>query len=610
MEVSRRSFLKRGLLLGGGAASGLAGAAAHAAGGSKKPYKLTSVNETTNICCYCSGGCGTICSTRNGELINLEGDPDHPVNLGGLCPKGAAMWGLRNIVTKDRRAQLHPDRVLYPMVRRPGSKTWERLSWDQAALEIARHVKKTRDATFVEKEGDVTVNRCDGIASLGAAQLNNEEGWLVQKFARSLGVLAIDNQTRVCHSSTVSGLAPSFGRGSMTSHWCDFANSDVIMSIGSNNVENHPLSSRWVERAQDKGATWIVVDPRYSRSAARADIYARIRPGSDLAFYGGLINYILQNDLFQKEYVLHYTNAACLLRPDFKFDVDHGLFSGWDPETKRYDNETWGYDVDHKAVWDTSEGSAFAWVNRPGTPKFKTPDLKVLKRDMTLQDPNCVLNVMKRHYARYTPELVTRVTGMDPDVMKKVWEVFASTGRPDKAGSILYALGQTQHTYGSQNCRAMCVIQLLLGNIGIAGGGINALRGEPNVQGRGLLCQQAEVLDLPASRMVRRQRHGRERLLLRPAAEDQPEARLRRLLHDHVVQRHARQQDQGLLLLGHESDAFHPERQARPPLDGQPRLARRRRLVPDGDLDLLGSSGHEARGRQDRGLLPSRRAHL
>ena len=601
MEVSRRSFLKRGLLLGGGAASGLAGAAAHAAGGSKKPYKLTSVNETTNICCYCSGGCGTICSTRNGELINLEGDPDHPVNLGGLCPKGAAMWGLRNIVTKDRRAQLHPDRVLYPMVRRPGSKTWERLSWDQAALEIARHVKKTRDATFVEKEGDVTVNRCDGIASLGAAQLNNEEGWLVQKFARSLGVLAIDNQTRVCHSSTVSGLAPSFGRGSMTSHWCDFANSDVIMSIGSNNVENHPLSSRWVERAQDKGATWIVVDPRYSRSAARADIYARIRPGSDLAFYGGLINYILQNDLFQKEYVLHYTNAACLLRPDFKFDVDHGLFSGWDPETKRYDNETWGYDVDHKAVWDTSEGSAFAWVNRPGTPKFKTPDLKVLKRDMTLQDPNCVL---QRHEASLLPAtrptLVTRVTGMDPDVMKKVWEVFASTGRPDKAGSILYALGQTQHTYGSQNCRAMCVIQLLLGNIGIAGGGINALRGEPNVQGSTDVGASSWRIRLPpispgrpskahaeASPTIFREGnvrrrattptsrsswisaassewfgangHGRERLLLRPAGRRSARSSTTATTpRSCSFERHARQQDQGLLLLGHESDAIPP----------------------------------------------------
>lgn len=484
MEVSRRSFLKRGFLIGsGGVAGALSGVAVATQSATKKAYKLHNVQEVTNICCYCSGGCGTICSSRDGELINLEGDPDHPVNLGGLCPKGAAMWGLRNIVTEDRQVKNHPDRVLYPMVRRAGSKQWERLSWEQAVKEIARRIKKTRDASFVTEEDGVTVNRCDGIASLGAAQLNNEEGWLVQKFARSLGVTAIDNQTRVCHSSTVSGLAPSFGRGSMTSHWCDFANSDVIMSIGSNNVENHPLSSRWVERAQDKGATWIVIDPRYSRSAAQADIYARIRPGTDLAFYGGLINYILQNELYHKDYVINYTNAACLLRPDFKFDVDHGLFSGWDPETRRYDNESWGYDVDKKRIWNTDPGSGFAWVKDPGTPEFKTPDLKVLKRDETLSDPNCVINVMKRHYARYTPEMVVRVTGMDMDVMKKVWEVFAATGRPDKAGSILYALGQTQHTYGSQNCRAMCIVQLLLGNIGIAGGGINALRGEPNVQG-------------------------------------------------------------------------------------------------------------------------------
>lgn len=481
MELSRRSFFKRGLAFGASAAAAATASAetAHA----EAPYKLRNVKEVTNICCYCSGGCGTICSSRDGELINLEGDPDHPVNLGGLCPKGAAMWGLRNVVTADRKAKLHPDRPLYPMVRRPGKKEWERLSWDEAVNEIARHIKTTRDATFVEKEDGITVNRCDGISSFGAAQLNNEEGWLVQKFARSMGILSIDNQTRVCHSSTVAGLAPSFGRGSMTSHWCDFANSDVIMSIGSNNVENHPLSSRWVERAQDKGAKWIVVDPRYSRSAAQADIYARIRPGTDIAFYGGLIRYIIENKLYQKEYILHYTNAACILRPDFKFDEETGLFSGWDPETKRYDNETWGYDVDKKVGWDTTPGSAFSWVNDPNVPKFKTPDLKVLKRDMTLTDPNCVLNVMRRHYARYTPGMVHRVTGMDMDVMKKVWDTFASTGRPDKAGSILYALGQTQHSYGSQNCRAMCVVQLLLGNIGIAGGGINALRGEPNVQG-------------------------------------------------------------------------------------------------------------------------------
>ncbi len=485
MEVSRRSFFKRGILMGAAPLAAAAAQTAHAAGpsGAKPVYKLADVKETTNICCYCSGGCGTICSARNGELINLEGDPDHPVNMGGLCPKGAAMWGLRNIVTPERKAKLHPDRVLTPLVRRPGSKTWEKISWDEAIDAIAKRIKKTRDETFVEKEDGVTVNRCDGIASFGAAQLNNEEGWLVQKFARSLGIVAIDNQTRVCHSSTVSGLAPSFGRGSMTSHWCDFQNSDVILSIGSNNVENHPLSSRWVERAQDRGATWIVVDPRYNRSAANADIYGRIRPGTDIAFYGGLINYILSNDLWQHEYVLNYTNAACLLREDYEFDPESGLFSGWDPETKRYSDETWGYDYDQVAKWDTSETGAYAWVNKPGTPKFKTPDLEVLKRDLSLTNPRCVINVMKRHYARYTPELVAKVTGMDPEVMMKIWQVYASTGRPDRSGSILYALGQTQHTYGSQNCRAMCIVQLLLGNIGVAGGGINALRGEPNVQG-------------------------------------------------------------------------------------------------------------------------------
>ena len=485
MEVSRRSFFKRGILMGAAPLAAAAAQTAHAAGpsGAKPVYKLADVKETTNICCYCSGGCGTICSARNGELINLEGDPDHPVNMGGLCPKGAAMWGLRNIVTPERKAKLHPDRVLTPLVRRPGSKTWEKISWDEAIDAIAKRIKKTRDETFVEKEDGVTVNRCDGIASFGAAQLNNEEGWLVQKFARSLGIVAIDNQTRVCHSSTVSGLAPSFGRGSMTSHWCDFQNSDVILSIGSNNVENHPLSSRWVERAQDRGATWIVVDPRYNRSAANADIYGRIRPGTDIAFYGGLINYILSNDLWQHEYVLNYTNAACLLREDYEFDPESGLFSGWDPETKRYSDETWGYDYDQVAKWDTSETGAYAWVNKPGTPKFKTPDLEVLKRDLSLTDPRCVINVMKRHYARYTPELVAKVTGMDPEVMMKIWQVYASTGRPDRSGSILYALGQTQHTSGSQNCRAMCIVQLLLGNIGVAGGGINALRGEPNVQG-------------------------------------------------------------------------------------------------------------------------------
>ncbi len=483
MEVSRRSFLKRGLMLGStGAMAGLSKAAL-ASAHKKAPYKLRNVTETQNVCCYCSGGCGLIVSSRDGEMINVEGDPENPVNLGGLCPKGAGLWGLRNIVTEDREVKNHPYRELHPLVRRPNSKTWEKISWEQAIKEIARHTKDTRDKSYVDVEEGVKVSRCDGIATFGAAQLNNEECFLVQKFARSLGVLGCDNQTRVCHSSTVAGFAPSFGRGSMTSHWCDFANSDVVLTIGSNNAENHPLSSRWVERAQDKGAKWIVVDPRFTRSAARADYYGRIRPGSDLAFFGGMINYILSNKLYQEEYVKHYTNAACLIKPDFKFNDETGLFSGWDPKTKTYDNASWGYDSDEKVVWDTEPGSAFSWVNKPGTPKFKTPDLKILKRDETFQDPNCVLNIMRRHYARYDLDTVSSITGMEKDVIVNIYNVFASTGAPEKSGNILYALGETQHTYGSQNCRAMCMIQLLLGNVGMPGGGMNALRGEPNVQG-------------------------------------------------------------------------------------------------------------------------------
>ena len=382
MEVSRRSFFKRGFLVGtGGVAAALTGKAI-AAPAKKAPYKLQNVQEVTNICCYCSGGCGTICSSRNGELINLEGDPDHPVNLGGLCPKGAAMWGLRNVVNPDRTTSRHPDRVIYPMVRRPGSDKWERISWEQAVKEIARHVKKTRDASFVEREDGVTVNRCDGIASLGAAQLGNEEAWLVQKFARSLGVVAIDNQTRVCHSSTVSGLAPTFGRGSMTSHWCDFANSDVIHDDRLEQRRKPPAELRagW-NAPRTRGATWIVVDPRYSRSAAQADIYGRSAPGHRYRV-------LRRADQLHPARTSSGTRTTCSAtrtRPDLhsrglrsSIPVT-GLFSGWDPEKKKYSAATWGYDVDSQRQWDTREGSPFAWVNKPGTPKFKTPALKVLK---------------------------------------------------------------------------------------------------------------------------------------------------------------------------------------------------------------------------------------
>ncbi len=255
------------------------------------------------------------------------------------------------------------------------------------------------------------------------------------------------------------------------------------MNIGSNSAENHPVSSRWVHKAHDNGATWIVVDPRYTRTAEQADIYCPIRSGTDIAFFGGLFNYIFENDLWQHEYVLNYTNASYLLDPDYDFDPETGFFSGWDEETKKYSNASWHYQVESESTWDTSESGDYAWAVEPGVPEFTPPVVETPKRDMTLQDPMCVFQQMRQHYSRYDMDTVCSICGMDKDTLELVYSTYASTGQADKAGSILYALGQTQHTYGAQNTRAMSVLQLLLGNIGIAGGGVNALRGEPNVQG-------------------------------------------------------------------------------------------------------------------------------
>ena len=284
----------------------------------------------------------------------------------------------------------------------------------------------------------------------------------------------------------------------MTTHWADMQNADVILNIGSNSAENHPVSSKWLNRAHEKGAIWIVVDPRYTRTAEMADIYCPIRSGTDIAFYGGLYNYMIENliepglyeymstgkmDKYNFEYLINYTNASYILEKDYEFDPETGLFSGWDPETETYNSHSWHYETDHEEPWDTSAGGAYAWAVKDGVPQFNKPVLTVPKMDKTLTNPRCVYQVFKQHYSRYTMEKVCEVCGMDIEDLRTVYAAWCTSCAPGKAGAILYALGQTQHTYGAQNTRAMSVLQLLSGNVGVPGGGVCALRGEPNVQG-------------------------------------------------------------------------------------------------------------------------------
>jgi formate dehydrogenase major subunit len=240
----------------------------------------------------------------------------------------------------------------------------------------------------------------------------------------------------------------------MTNHYIDLKNSDCILIMGSNAAEHHPIAFKWILKAKEKGAKIIHVDPRYTRTSARCDYHVPLRSGTDIAFLGGMINYIIENNKIFHDYVVNYTNASFIIGPDYSFN--DGLFSGFDAEKHKYSKDTWVFELDEQ-----------------GNPK----------KDMTLADPRCVYQQLKKHFSRYTLEKVSSVTGVEKDNLLKVWQDYAATGAPDKAGTECYALGWTHHTTGSQIIRTMSIVQLLLGNMGIAGGGVNALRGEPNVQG-------------------------------------------------------------------------------------------------------------------------------
>ena len=263
----------------------------------------------------------------------------------------------------------------------------------------------------------------------------------------------------------------------MTNHWIDIANSDCVLIMGANPVENHPAAAGWIQEAKNRGAKVICVDPRFTRSASKSDIYARMRSGTDLAFLGGMIKWVLDDmeanpQDYNMTYILEYTNASLLINPDFKgADQLDGLFSGYKGAYNEGDNTKRSYD---RATWQYQ-------LNEKGVPK----------RDKTLQDPNCAFQILKRHFARYDADKVVSITGTDKQTFLEICRTYAATGKTGKAGTILYAMGTTQHTYGSQNIRGYGVLQLLLGNIGVAGGGIQAMRGEANVQGstdQGLLA--------------------------------------------------------------------------------------------------------------------------
>jgi formate dehydrogenase major subunit len=246
-------------------------------------------------------------------------------------------------------------------------------------------------------------------------------------------------------------------------------------------AEAHPVGFRWVMKARERGATVIHVDPRFSRTSAMADMHVPIRAGSDIAFLGGLIRHVLHTGSYFKEYVLHYTNAATLVNEDFKGPEDlDGVFSGFDPETGRYDRTSWSYEGGEVAApAGNREHATQAFSEKTGAGLMQGP----VRRDETLEHPRTVFRQLMRHYARYTPEMVERVCGISQEDFKRVADALVANSGRERTTAFCYAVGWTQHAAGVQMIRAAAILQLLLGNIGRPGGGILALRGHASIQG-------------------------------------------------------------------------------------------------------------------------------
>src|SRR3979411_1035840 len=253
----------------------------------------------------------------------------------------------------------------------------------------------------------------------------------------------------------------------MTNGWVDIRNADVILAMGGNPAENHPCGFKWtIEAKKTRNAKLVVVDPRFTRTAAVSDVYAPIRPGTDIAFLNGIIRHALSTGRFHEEYVKIHPRGPYVISEKYGFDA--GLFSGFDEGKGQYDKSAWAYEAD--------------------------PKTRAYLVDYTMQHPRCIFQLLKKHVDRYTPEMVERICGTPKEQFLKVADVVTSTGNAARVGTITYALGWTQHSVGVQIIRAAATLQLLLGNVGRPGGGVNAMRGHSNIQGATDMGGNTEIL--------------------------------------------------------------------------------------------------------------------
>ena len=442
---------------------------------------------------------------------------------------------------------MNPNRPTQVMHRARGLPTGRYGDLERAMNRIAELTKKTRDETFIEKlPNGKLVNMTPAIFALGGATLEVEFNHLCQLCAGSASW-----RLKIRRGYDTALASPVWGHDSpRRSHPLprSMADSDCIVVMGSNMAENHPVAFRWPMKAKvGHGAKIIHVDPRFTRTSAVADIYAPVRAGSDIAFLGGVINYVLNSetwnqDPFFKTFVVHYTNAATIINEDFK-DTEEldGVFSGLTspragstngrstalststtaqpgntreprpgsraglPRPRSRVRPSCPRSRGHQVARDIRRAAEKAPVGPPFDALVASLVKPPAQRDETLQDPRCVLQIVKTHFARYTPEIVEKTTGCPKETFLKVAETILANSGADKTTSFAYAVAWTQHTYGVQIIGACALLQLLLGNIGRPGAGVMALRGHASIRAR-RTCRRSTTRSRATWRRPRRSR--------------------------------------------------------------------------------------------------------
>ncbi len=527
MNISRRDFLKISTMAAAGTFAttlGLPRAFAQDKSGRSplfldRGFKAKIMGKhTPSICPFCSVGCGIGIYTggliggveKEGvdEVMHIEGDPDNPINgcpdlrrlrggrrnpptvdtIGGsVCPKAQHLFYLT-----QRIKELNKNRLKKVLHRKPGAGGWAELDFKTAVAKVVERIKKTRDDTFVDLDDrDNGVNRCEGIGFIGGSATNNEPNYAFSKLVRALGLVYVDNEARDSYAPAIKAMRETFGRPGMTNTIPDIKNARQVLIIGANPGADQPAVMRWVFEAQDHSAAHvIVVDPRVSRTAATASMHVRIRPGTDLALIGGIINYILSSTdkIYNEDYVIRHTDASFVLDSHFLTATESkGVFSGFDESRKTYDKE--------KGKWE------YQYNPREREGEYKNAIFP--KQDPSFKMPRTVLNVLRKQFSRYTAPIVCQVCGIEAAEFEQLCKIYSSTYRSGDAGVILFGRGVMSQATGAQTVRALAILQLLLGNIGVPGGGLVPLLTSCNTQGAcdmGLLAEYLPgYLEMPSA---------------------------------------------------------------------------------------------------------------